>query len=188
MRKPCARRKQTRHPQRSQHPRPPRRRPQAPHGFLAAFDELIAPDQLPTVPRRRGAKPRVPLAALLASLVFHFMNATGTLAEHFALLFEDSLSESACADRRARTPWQVFADLMARALRPLATRAHQAEAFCRGWRLIAFDDTHFGLAWYPPGFVLRCPSPLWRLARDTGDTNVGVTTLEPVTCSLGIAV
>jgi hypothetical protein len=32
------------------------------------------------------------------------MNAAGTLAEHFALLFEDALSESARADRRARTP------------------------------------------------------------------------------------
>ena len=155
MRKPCARRKQTRHPQRSQHPRPPRRRPQAPHGFLAAFDELIAPDQLPTVPRRRGAKPRVPLAALLASLVFHFMNATGTLAEHFALLFEDSLSDSACADRRARTPWQVFADLMARALRPLATRARQAEAFYRGWRLVALDGTQFSLSNTPANHAAR---------------------------------
>ena len=54
----------------------------------------------------------------------------GTLAEHFALLFEDRLSESVCADRRARTPWQMFAELMARALRPLATRVRQPVS---GW-------------------------------------------------------
>jgi hypothetical protein len=133
----------------------PRRRPQAPHGFRAAFDELIAPDQLPTVPPRRGRKPRAPLAALLTSLVFHFMNATGTLAEHFALLFEDSLSDSACAERRARLPWQVFADLMARALRPLAERARQPEAFYRSWRLVALDGTQFSLSNTPGNKAAR---------------------------------
>lgn len=126
--------------------RPPRRGRQAPHGFLAAFDELIAPEQLPSVPPRRGRKPRVPLAALLTSLVFHFMNATGTLAEHFALLFEGSLKDSACADRRARLPWQVFAELMVRALRPLAELKRQPEAFYRDWRLVALDGTQFSLS------------------------------------------
>jgi hypothetical protein len=155
MRKPCAQPTRTHRTHRPKPARPPRRRPQAPHGFLAAFDELIAPDQLPTMPPRRGAKPRVPLAALLTSLVFHFMNATGTLAEHFALLFEDSLSDGACADRRARTPWQVFADLMARALRPLATRARQAEAFYRGWRLVALDGTQFSLSNTPANHAAR---------------------------------
>jgi len=107
MRTHSARPKRARTLRNHRRPRPPQRRPKAPHGFLAAFDELIAPDRVPTVPPRRGRKPRVPLAALLTSLVFHVMNAAGTLAEHFAPLFEDALSESACADRRARTPWQV---------------------------------------------------------------------------------
>jgi hypothetical protein len=97
----------------------------------------------------------VTLAAVLTSLVFHFMNATGTLAEHFALLFEDSLGESACAERRARLPWQVFADLMARALRPLAQRARQPEAFYRGWRLVAMDGTQFSLSNTPGNRAAR---------------------------------
>lgn len=122
------------------------RQEQSPHGFLAAFDELVPPDQMPAIPRRRGRKPNVPLSALLISLVFHFMNAAGTLAEHFALLFADSPTDSSCADRRARTPWQVFADLMARALRPLAQPARQPEAFYRGWRLVALDGTQFSLS------------------------------------------
>jgi hypothetical protein len=138
-----------------QHQRHPRRAPQAPHGFLAAFDELIEPTQLPTVPPRRGRKPRVPLAALLTSLVFHFMNATGTLAEHFALLFEGSLNDSSCADRRARLPWQVFADLMARALRPLAQKVRQPEAFYRQWRLVALDGTQFSLSNTPANNAVR---------------------------------
>ena len=121
----------------------------------SAFDELVPPDQLPTVPPRRGRKPRVPLAALLTSLVFHVMNATGTLAEHFALLFEDALNDSSCADRRARLPWQVFADLMARALRPLARKKCHPEAFWRGWRLVALDGTQFSLSNTPANNAAR---------------------------------
>lgn len=146
MRKHPRRQKRTRAERKQRHHRRPRRRRQSPHGFLAAFDELIAPDQLPSVPPRRGRKPRVPLAALLTSLVFHFMNATGTLAEHFALLFQGSLKDSACADRRARLPWQVFAELMVRALRPLAELKRQPEAFYRDWRLVALDGTQFSLS------------------------------------------
>jgi len=158
MRTHAARPKRARTPRKPQRPRPPQRRPQAPHGFLAAFDALIAPDRVPNVPPRRGRKPRVPLAALLTSLVFHVMNATGTLAEHFALLFEDALGESACADRRARTPWQVFADLMARALRPLARKKHHPEAFWRGWRLVALDGTQFSLSNTPANNAARSKS------------------------------
>lgn len=106
---------------------------------------MLAGVLLPSVPRRRGSKPRVPLANLLAALVFHVMNASGTLGEHFALLFEDALCDSACSDRRARLPWQVFADLMQRVLRPLANRRRHSEAFWRGWRLGALDGTKHSL-------------------------------------------
>lgn len=147
--------RERRSPQKPQRPRSRLRRPQAPHGFLSAFDELLPPDKLPTVPPRRGRKPRVPLAALLTSLVFHVPNATGTLAEHCALLFEDVLSDRACADRRARLPWQVFADLMARALRPLARKQCHPEAFWRGWRLVALDGTQFSLANTPANNAAR---------------------------------
>ena len=155
MRKSPRKRRQTVTPRKPRHPRPPRRRTRAPGGFLAAFDELIDPAQLPTVPPRRGRKPRVPLAALLSSLVFHFMNATGTLAEHLALLFDAGLNDSSCADRRARLPWQVFADLMARALRPLAQPALQPEAFWRGWRLVALDGVQFSLVNTPANNAVR---------------------------------
>ena len=110
-------------------------------GFLAAWRQLTASLRWPVVPRRRGRKPRVALPSLLASLVFHVMNQVGTLAEHFSTLFEDALCDSACSDRRARLPWQVFADLMQRVLRPLAQRRRHPQAYWRGWRLTALDGT-----------------------------------------------
>jgi len=126
----------------------PHRNPRSaepPTGFLVAWVQLLNGNATPTVGRRRGAKPRVPLTQLLPALIFHFMNGAGTLAQHFFQLFETPLADSSWAERRARLPWQVFADLMQRALRPQATRRRQPEAFWRGWRLLALDGTQFSL-------------------------------------------
>jgi hypothetical protein len=113
-------------------------------GFLAAWDQLVGARGIPAIPRRRGRKPRVPLTQLLPALTFHVMQGTGTLAEHFSDLFDASLADSSWADRRARVPWDIFAELMRRVLRPKATR-RQREAFWRGWRLVALDGTQFSL-------------------------------------------
>lgn len=87
----------------------------------------------------------MPLGQVLPALVFHFMNAAGTFAEHFAQLFEDSLAESSLSERRTRLPWEVFTELMRLGLRPLAEALAQPEAFWRGWRLVALDGTQFSL-------------------------------------------
>jgi Transposase DDE domain len=99
---------------------------------------------VPRLPRRRGRRPRVPLTDLLPALIFHVMQGAGTLAEHSAYLFDDALADSSWADRRARLPWDIFAELMRRVLRPKATR-RQREAFWRGWRVVALDGTQFSL-------------------------------------------
>jgi hypothetical protein len=106
------------------------------------------------MPRRRGRKPRVPLTALMPALTYHVMQGAGTLAEHSAALFADALADSSWTDRRARLPWDIFADLMRRVLRPHATR-HQRDAFWRGWRLVALDGTTFSLTNTP-----QMPGPL----------------------------
>jgi len=86
----------------------------------------------------------VPVSQLIPALTFHVMQGAGTVAEHFSVLFDDTLADSSWADRRARLPWDVFAELMRRVLRPKAT-ARQREAFWRGWRLVALDGTQFSL-------------------------------------------
>lgn len=125
----------------SQTSRPPG---EVPRGFLAAWQQLIGARELPQLSRRRGRKPRVPLTDLLPALTFHVMQSAGTLSEHFSDLFAASLADSSWADRRARLPWDIFAELMRRVLRPKATR-RQRDAFWRGWRLVALDGTQFSL-------------------------------------------
>jgi hypothetical protein len=114
-------------------------------GFLAAWEQLVGARGIPAIARRRGRKPRVALADLLAALTFHVMQGAGTLAEHFSDLFDDSLADSSWADRRARMPWDIFAELMRRVLRPKATQ-RQRDAFWRGWRVLALDGTQFSLS------------------------------------------
>jgi hypothetical protein len=85
------------------------------------------------------------VSQLLQALTFHVMQGAGTLAEHFFELFQEPLANSSWSDRRIRLPWEVFADLMRRALRPIATRRQQRDAFWRGWRLTALDGTQYSV-------------------------------------------
>ena len=113
-------------------------------GFLTAWANLV-PNWRPAVPQRRGRKPRVPLDQILQALTFHVAEGAGTLAEHFFELFQEPLADSSWSDRRRRLPWEVFADLMRRALRPIATRRRQPDAFWRGWRVLALDGTQYSV-------------------------------------------
>jgi len=85
------------------------------------------------------------VSQLASALTFHVMHGAGTLAEHFFELYQQPLANSSWSDRRIRLPWEIFADLMRRALRPVATRQRQPEAFWRGWRLIALDGTQYSV-------------------------------------------
>ncbi len=103
------------------------------------------PNWTPKLPRRRGRKARVPLDQILQALTFHVTHGAGTLAEHFFELFQEPLADSSWSDRRRRLPWEVFAELMRRALRPIATRRRQPDAFWRSWRVLALDGTQYSV-------------------------------------------
>jgi len=117
----------------------------APTGFLAAWARLVGPRGVPTLARRRGRKPRVPLTQVLPALTYHVMQDAGTLAAHLFQLFRTPLADSSWSDRRLRLPWEIFAELMRRALRPRATPRQHRAAFWRGWRLVGLDGTQFSL-------------------------------------------
>jgi IS4 transposase len=123
----------------------PIKRRRSPAGFLGAWAHVVGPRGVPDVAPRRGRKPRVPLSRLLPALTWHVMQDTGTLAEHLFQLFREPLADSSWSDRRQRLPWEIFAELMRRALRPRATARQHRDAFWRGWRLVALDGTQFSL-------------------------------------------
>jgi hypothetical protein len=106
---------------------------------------MVGPRGVPILAMRRGRKPRVPLTQVLPTLTFHVMQDAGTLAEHLFQLFRTPLADSSWSDRRQRLPWEIFAELMRRALRPRATPRQHREAFWRGWRLVGLDGTQFSL-------------------------------------------
>ncbi len=120
-------------------------RRRSPTGFLGAWADVVGPRGVPSLAPRRGRRPRVPLTHLLPALTWHVMQDTGTLAEHLFQLFREPLADSSWSDRRLRLPWEIFADLMRRALRPRATARRHRDAFWRGWRLVALDGTQFSL-------------------------------------------
>jgi hypothetical protein len=93
----------------------------------------------------RGRKPTLPLAKLLQALLFHFLFAGGTLAEHLRQLTGRRMAESTLAGRRRALAWSVFVELLRQALRPLARLQAHPQAFWHGLRLIAWDGIQFSL-------------------------------------------
>src|SRR5258708_40317495 len=116
------------------HSPPSQRRSSA--GFLGAWQELVGPRGVPPVAPRRGRKPRVPVAQLLPALTWHVMQDTGTLAEHLFQLFREPLADSSWSDRRLRLPWEIFADLLRRAVRPRGAPRPQPEGASRHQRAV----------------------------------------------------
>ena len=100
-------------------------------GSFRTPSRFVGAASLPTVPRRRGRPPRVPLGDLLAALTYHVVQGTGTVTEHFTPLFGTALADSSWSDRRQRLPWEMFAELMRRVLRPRATAAGATKAQTR---------------------------------------------------------
>ena len=99
-----------------------------------------------------GRPPRITSAQLCAGLVYHHLQARGTLSEHLEALPGERLSDSAASQRRLKMPATVFERILEVALAPLAEPAAQPQAFYAGSRLVGIDGTQFSLQ-NPPAIL-----------------------------------
>jgi Transposase DDE domain len=128
--------------------------------FLSVLSRMIPDGQLRTLceyhaPRPRSAR-KLSSEQLISGLVFHQLQAGGTLADHSAQLHGIRMSDSAYAQRRQHLPVELFEQIMDQALRPLADPMHQPECFFEGYRLVGIDGTQWSVS-NTPAIVSALP-------------------------------
>jgi len=94
---------------------------------------------------RRRRPSQLSFAQLLLALVYHALMGQGRIQDDVAEISGLVLSASALSQRRQTLPWQIFRDLLAECLQPLARPQQHPEAFYKGWRLLGLDGTCFGV-------------------------------------------
>ena len=118
--------------------------------FKDLFNQLLPARVIARVLRRCKVKRRRPpligQRELVQGLVFHVVAGAGTLAQHMKKITGQQITDGALSQRRARLPWEVFALLMASALKPKAHPTRHPEAFYRGLRLCGLDGSRFSIA------------------------------------------
>src|ERR1051326_487549 len=81
---------------------------------------------------------------LLIAILFHYtVSWAGSLAEHVFWLMGIQMDNGSLSERRQALPGVVFEELLRRLLCPLELAS--AQAFYRGWRLVAIDGVRFSL-------------------------------------------
>jgi DDE family transposase len=116
--------------------------------FLSLFLQRINWQELGALNQRKhgAGRPtyRLTRAELLVALVFHYtVSCAGTFSEHLFCCFGVQMAESTLSERRQALPFEVFAELLRRVLRPIAEAG--SAAFFRQWRLVALDGVNFSL-------------------------------------------
>jgi len=116
--------------------------------FQSVLDRRVSKEQWEQACSRRvskaGRPPKIPRSTIVTAVLFHFLNAVGTLGHHFEQMTGKRLAESSLADRRATLPREVFDELLSLILRPLG-QASDSEAVWRAKRLVGIDGTLFSL-------------------------------------------
>ncbi len=117
--------------------------------FTGVIEQMIPRSKLEALCREYApvarTAPRVAAADVVGALIYHQMQAGGTLAEHGVQLHGVPMSDSAYAQRRQGLPIALFEAVMATALRPLADAVRQPECFFAGWRLVGIDGTEWSV-------------------------------------------
>ena len=115
--------------------------------FLTVMNGLIPAERLEALGAEYApvarTTPKLSAAQVVTGLVYHQLQPAGPLGRHAWQLQGVKMSESAHAQRRAGLPVELFDQIMAEALRPLAEEARHPEAFYRGWRLVGIDGTEW---------------------------------------------
>ncbi len=116
---------------------------------MSLFLQRINWQELATLQQRKhgAGRPahRLTRGQLLAAVVFHYtVGWAGTLSEHLFCFLGIQMAESTLSERRQALPFEVFADLLRRVLRPIA-QAGPASLF-GPWRLVALDGVNFSMA------------------------------------------
>lgn len=113
--------------------------------FTSVFGEMIPPERLEGLCGTHAPVARTPpkLSAgqVVTGLVYHQLQASGTLAQNARSLHRIGMSDSAFSQRRQGLPQDLFEEITAAALRPLADPERHPEAFYRGLRLVGVDGT-----------------------------------------------
>ena len=118
--------------------------------FQHQFNRLICTQELEDILLNSGPKKRrpaqLPLAQLIAGLVFHVVQDCGNFAFNVKQLTGQQISDSALSQRRDNIPWRVFEQIMDCALSAKADPARHPEAFYRQRRLLGIDGSQFSVS------------------------------------------
>jgi hypothetical protein len=101
---------------------------------------------------------------LILALVFHALQSHGTLAEDVKAITNIDISDAALAQRRARLPFALFEQILAKVLRPLADPTLHPYSFYRGKRLVGIDGSMFSV-FNTPGITRDLRKALARRAK-----------------------
>lgn len=113
--------------------------------FDAVFGSMIQPDILNGLCQTHAPVPRTPpkltASQVVGGLVYHQLRGSGTLAQNAFALHQIGMSESAFSQRRQGLPQELFEQISAAALHPLADERKHPQSFYKGMRLVGLDGT-----------------------------------------------
>jgi len=113
--------------------------------FAELLDEETCHEIFQTHGPRGGGLPKLSGWQWLMTKVFHVMAGTGNFADHVKQITDIPISNSALSQRGSSLGWELVANALRSALRPLADPQQHPDAFHQGMRLVAIDGTRFNL-------------------------------------------
>ena len=117
--------------------------------FRVAFEQLLSPascgDLFSKYGPRGGGKPKLSGWEWLMARVYHELARSGTFSSSVRAVTRVHLSDSALSQRALSIGEKLIEEVLPLALRPLADPLRHADAFHKGYRLLAVDGTRFNL-------------------------------------------